>query len=270
MSTVAKTELARMTWPEAAEAAKRGAVAMLPLASIEPSGRHSVMGGEIHIVEHVCEHVAKRTGAFRLPTVPFGYASTFMGFPGAITLRPQTLVDVIVDSATSLIRHGFEHVLIVNNHSGNEAVVEQAARQVREQTGVVLGKVLLPPIMRRAAEDLYQDLSSLHGHGGEPGVSVRLYLTPDDMRLDLAEPTTTRDLQGLPIAGTTVKGARGPWTLFVDYHETNLHGGTGDASGPDPEKGKLVLDRLVDFGVEVVEAFAKVDTRIPVTSAPRH
>ena len=50
-----KILLTDMTWPEAAEARDRDAVVLLPLASVEPSGRHSVMGGEQHIVEAFCE-----------------------------------------------------------------------------------------------------------------------------------------------------------------------------------------------------------------------
>jgi creatinine amidohydrolase len=256
----AKVELARMVWPEVEELVASGAVAMVPLASIEPSGRHSVMGGEIHIVDHFCEKVAKRTNAFYLPCLPFGYARTFMGFPGTISLKPATLEAAIFDVATSILDHGFSHVLIVNNHSGNEAIVEQAARRVREETGTTVASVLLPPIMKAVATDLYDDLAAVHGHGGEPGASVRLHLTPDDMRLDLARPTEVQPYQGLGMNASNVKGPH-PWKLHVDYHETNVHGGTGDPSAANADKGAAVLERLVEAGVRIVEAFRNVDTR---------
>lgn len=258
---MAKTNIGRMVWPEVEEASRRGAVVLLPLASIEPSGRHSVMGGEVHIADHFAEKVAERTGSLWVPTMPFGYAPSFMGFAGAITLRPSTLEGVIVDVCRSLLHHGFDHIVVVNNHSGNEAIVEQAARLLRKENGVLLAKVLLPPIMRAAASDLYEDMSKVRGHGGEPGVSARLYLTPDDMRLDLAEDTATKTFQGLTVSGTSVKQGMADWTLYVDYHEVNSTGGTGVPFNADPERGRVILERMVDYGVEVVETFRRLSTR---------
>lgn len=255
-----KTNLANMVWPEVAEAIERGAVAMVPLASIEPSGRHSVMGGEIHIADDFCKRVAEQTGAVWLPTLPFGYAPSFLGFPGSISLEADTLEAIIYDVARSLVHHGFKHILIVDNHSGNEAIIEQAARRFRRDHGVLLAKLLLPPAMRAAANDLYDDLGAVHGHGGEPGVSTRLFLTPDDMRMDLAVKTETKPFGGLKVGGTSIKASLAPWTLYVDYHETNVHGGTGHPFDADPEKGRIVMDRIVEWGVEVVEAFKDVAT----------
>lgn len=257
-----KTNIARMTWPEVDEAVKRNAVAMLPLAAIEPSGRHSVMGGEIHVADYFVQGVAERTSSVWVPTMPFGYGPNFMGFPGAVTLKPATLEAVILDVCRSLLGHGFDHILVVDNHSGNEPVLEQAARAFRQETGVTLASILLPPIMRTAASDLYEDLSKVRGHGGEPGVSVRLYLTPDDMRLDLAEESTRVRFQGLDISGTTVKQGSGTWTFYADYHEVHPSGGTGIPFDADAERGRVILERMVDYGVEVIEAFRHVDTRL--------
>lgn len=257
-----KTNIANMVWPEVEEALRRNAVVMVPLASIEPSGRHSVMGGEIHIADYYARNVAERTQSLWVPTMPFGYAPTFMGFAGAITLQPTTLQSVIVDICKSLIHHGFDHILIVDNHSGNEHIAEQAARQIRQEVGVVVAKVLLPPIMRAAANDLYDDMAKVRGHGGEPGVSARLYLTPDDMRLDLAVESKRVPYQGLSINGTTVKQGIAEWTLYVDFGDTSPSGGTGVPFDANPERGRVILERMVDHGVEVVEAFRKVNTRL--------
>lgn len=258
---MAKTNLARMVWPEVQEAVARNPVVMVPLASIEPSGRHSVMGGEIFIADHFAEGVAARTGSLWLPTMPFGYAPSFMGFPGTIDLRASTLEAVLADVCRSLLRHGFDHIMIVDNHSGNEPIVEQVARTFREETGVILAKILLPPVMQAVAKDLYEDMAAVHGHGGEPGVSARLYLCPDDMRLDLAVKTETTPFQNLKVSGTTVKQGVSTWTLYVDYHETNPSGGSGYPFNADAAKGKVIMDRMVDYGVEVIETFRTINTR---------
>lgn len=256
-----KTNVARMVWPEVKDAVRRGAVVLVPLASIEPSGRHSVMGGEIFIADYFAEHVAERTGAVRLPTMPFGYAPNFLGFPGTISLETSTLAAVLHDTCRSLLHHGFDHILIVNNHSGNEAVVEQAARRLKAETGVLIGNVLLPPVMQTVSKDLYPDLAAVQGHGGEPGVSARLFLCPDDMRLDLADGPSTAPYHGLKVSGTSVHQPPGRWTLYLDFEDTNPSGGTGDPRQASAERGRTIMGRMVDYGVGVVETFRNIPTK---------
>ncbi|HET7265716.1 MAG TPA: creatininase family protein [bacterium] len=262
---MAKTNVAKMVWQEAKEFAERNAVVLVPLGNVEPSGRHSVMGGEIFIADYVADGVAAKTGSFRLPTLPFGYCPTFMGFPGTVTLQAATLEAILYDICHSLVRHGFDHICIVDNHSGNEGVIEQAARRVKADHGVLLANMLLPPIMRAVSKDLYPDLAAVHGHGGEPGVSARLYLCPEDMRLDLAASAgeTRGSYHGLPVSNTTVKHGGASWTLYLDFGDTNPTGGTGDASQASAARGKVILDRMVDFGAEVIEQFRTIPTRLP-------
>jgi creatinine amidohydrolase len=259
-----KSYVARMVWPEVEEARARNAVILVPLASIEPSGRHSVMGGELFIVDYFAEEVAARTESLRLPTLPFGYAPNFLGFPGAVSLRPETLAAVLGDVCRSVLLHGFDHVLIVNNHSGNEPIVEQAARAIKRDTGVLLASVLLPPIMQAVSKDLYADLGRVHGHGGEPGVSARLFLCPEDMRLDLAVPSEPQTYHGLKVSGTTVQQGQARWSLYLDFGDTNPSGGTGDATGANAERGRVIMERLVASGVEIVNVFRRVPTRAEV------
>jgi creatinine amidohydrolase len=258
---VAKANIARMAWPEVKEAVERKAVVLIPLASIEPSGRHSVMGGEIFIADYFAEGVAAKTGSVCLPSMPFGYAPSFMGFPGAVTLKTSTLAAVLEDVCLSMIHHGFDHLMIVDNHSGNEAVVEQVARKMRRDTGVLLANVLLPPVMVAVCQDLYPDLKAVHGHGGEPGVSARLFLCPDDMRLDLAVKTEIVPFQGMKVSGTSVRHAGASWTLFLDNHETNPSGGSGYPFDASAEKGKIIMERMVEYGAAIVETFKKVPTK---------
>lgn len=256
-----KTSIARMVWPEVQEALDRRAVVLLPLASIEPSGRHSVMGGEQFIAEYFTDRVAQQTDAIWLPTVPFGYAPDFMGFPGAISVRPATLAALLEDTVRSLLHHGFDHIMFVDNHTGNEPIVEQVARLIRADTGVTLANIWLPPVMQAVAKDLYADLKSVHGHGGEPGVSTRLYLCPDDMRLDLAVKSELKEYHGLDVVGKTVKQGPASWAFYVPFHETHPSGGSGHPFDADPERGRIILDRMVDWGVQAVERFKGVRTR---------
>jgi creatinine amidohydrolase len=51
-----------------------------------------------------------------------------MDFPGTITLRPQTLFDIVTDLLDSVHHHGFRRILIVNGHGGNAPVADHIAQ----------------------------------------------------------------------------------------------------------------------------------------------
>lgn len=258
-----KMQLDRMVWPEAAEARDRDATVLLPLASVEPSGRHSVMGGEQHIVEAFCERVANATNAVVMPTIPYGYAPTFMAFPGTVTLEPNTFTSVVFDAVASMLRHGFTRVIVVNNHSGNNALVAEVAERVRQEFGRIIASIPLPSIMKEITAANHPEAMKLHGHGGEPGVSIRTYLTPDAMRPDLYEPHTPITHGGMNFAGSNVKTAEVTWNFYLNYHETNVHGGSGDGSAPSAELGEQIFNEMVAAGTEIIRAFETLQTTLP-------
>jgi len=94
-------------------------------------------------------------------------------------------------------------------------------------------------------------------------VSAQLFLSPNDMRLDLVrKDEKTKPYHGLKASGTTVKHGDASWTLYLDYGDTNPSGGTGEAAYASAERGKTIMDRMVQYGAEVVEEFRKIPTRV--------
>ena len=56
------------------------------------------------------------------PVIPYGLAPYFNAYPGTICLRVETLMAVVRDVVASLRRSGFQQILIVNGHGGNNPV----------------------------------------------------------------------------------------------------------------------------------------------------
>jgi creatinine amidohydrolase len=57
------------------------------------------------------------------PVTPFGNSEYFRSFPGTISVRSETLAAVAEDVCGSLLDHGFERLLFVNGHSGNDPIL---------------------------------------------------------------------------------------------------------------------------------------------------
>ena len=64
------------------------------------------------------------------PTLTIGMSQHHLGFAGSVTLRPSTLIAVVHDVVTSLMKHGFERFLFINGHGGNVATVTAAFDEI--------------------------------------------------------------------------------------------------------------------------------------------
>jgi len=115
--------LAKMSWPEVKSALERGTVALLPVGSTEQHGPHLPVDND-HYTSYelsmlVAQQLEERFSIVVCPVVPFGISPHHMDFPGTVSLRTQTFIDVVEDSIHSLLHHGFKHVVIINGHGGN-------------------------------------------------------------------------------------------------------------------------------------------------------
>ena len=56
------------------------------------------------------------------PVVSYGVTPYFMAYPGTISLRVETHIEVVRDILDTMARTGFRRILIVNGHGGNDVV----------------------------------------------------------------------------------------------------------------------------------------------------
>lgn len=91
---------------------------MLVLGSCEQHGYLSLLT-DVRIPLALADAASQQTGVLVAPPLNFGCSNYFMGYPGTISLRVTTLLDVVEDLVRSAYRHGFRRILIVNGHGGN-------------------------------------------------------------------------------------------------------------------------------------------------------
>jgi creatinine amidohydrolase len=108
---------------------------VLPIGSTEQHGGLSLMTDAI-LAERVATDAAEPLRVPVLPVIPFGVSTYFLGYPGTVSLRVETLVAVVRDVLDSLAYTGFRRVLIVNGHGGNQPAAGLAIQWMRENPGV--------------------------------------------------------------------------------------------------------------------------------------
>ena len=205
--------------------------AVLPVAATEYHGDHLPYGADTIMATALAERFARELGtALVLPAIAYGVSMHHITFPWTLSIRPQTLTQIVFDIGESLLRHGIEQLLVVSAHDGNPAPIENAARELADRHGITVALFSGWQVMARqllADTDFQVDLD----HGGGAEMSAVLHLRPE-----LAHPERAVDLPH--------QRAGHPIRLFGSFENVSPRGYTGPPSSGSAEEGAIVLDAL--------------------------
>ena len=87
---------------------------------------------DIKIPLAIADAVSQKSGVIVAPPLNFGCSSSFMSFPGTISLQSATIMAVIEDIVLSLYHHGFRKMLVLNGHGGNRALRSRLSEMTTE------------------------------------------------------------------------------------------------------------------------------------------
>ena len=244
------TDLAKLTWPEAAELFTADTVALLPIGSTEPHGPHLPLDTDATIALVQARRAAKRlweagVRCIVLPVLGYGLTRFTEGFAGAVTLRPGTLWALIEDVVESLETQGIERVVLSNGH------LEPAHVEVLR--GVVLdhaerskghAQVLFPDNTRRRwAETLGEEFQSGDCHAGRYETSIVLYADRDAVR--------RTEAAGLPrLEVDLVEKMRAGVTSFREAGAALAY--CGDPASASAEEGRELIEQLAEMIVTTI------------------
>ncbi|HNT53338.1 MAG TPA: creatininase family protein [Anaerolineaceae bacterium] len=92
---------------------------MLVLGACEQHGYLS-LACDTRIPLALADAASRQTGVLVAPPLGFGVSPYFLAYPGTISLRLATFLDVVTDLVQSLYTTGFRRLLVLNGHGGND------------------------------------------------------------------------------------------------------------------------------------------------------
>jgi creatinine amidohydrolase len=231
----------RLTGPQIRAIAERGgALAVLPVGSLEQHGPHLPVITDTRTAWEISIRAARlAAGAMPVLVLPgmwTGMSEHHLPFGGTISLNFAEFRGVISGVARSLKAIGFGRLLIVNGHGGNIDPLSVAARELAVEYGLPI--VSCTPWMV-AAEAVAGILEKQKGpaHACEAETSVMLAMTPDTVRVDKLD-------EAVQQAPPAVKGRAGYGRFWSFSERAPITGTIGDPRAGTAAKGERLLDAM--------------------------
>jgi mycofactocin system creatininase family protein len=219
--------LAGATWREVDAVERR--VLVVPLGSLEQHGPHLPLDTDTRIAVAVARRAcAGRPGVGLAPAVAIGASGEHAAFPGTLSIGTEALTTVLVE----LGRHAsltWPAMLLVNGHGGNGPAIVAAQRLLTAEG--------------RTVAVWHAGVPGADAHAGRTETSLLLALSPDAVRLELAEPGDTRPLREI-----------GPLLRAGGTMAVSPNGILGDPTGASAAEGQDLLTVLVASAVAALEA----------------
>jgi creatinine amidohydrolase len=92
---------------------------ILVLGACEQHGYLSLLT-DVKIPLALADAASQKSGVLVAPVLNFGISPYFMDYPGTLSIRSSTFLDIVEDLVRSAHHHGFQRILILNGHGGND------------------------------------------------------------------------------------------------------------------------------------------------------
>ena len=118
------TEWRKLRADQLRDLAKRDAIVIVPVASMEQHGPHLPVEVDTMLGEAVAARSAAKVAALGNPVVVLpvlwtGISEHHMSFGGTISLEAHEFSALLVGVVRSIVRHGFKRIVFVPTHGGN-------------------------------------------------------------------------------------------------------------------------------------------------------
>jgi creatinine amidohydrolase len=226
-----------LTGPDFAQAVEDKNICVLPMGIIERHGHHLPLGTDLLNVRHIVEQAVELEPAVVFPPFYFGQIYEARCFPGTISLPPSQTLDLLLAVLDEIGRNGFEKILIVNGHGGNNALLSFLSQSMlgaeRPYTLYVGSAFDLDESREELAAVFTEDKND--GHGGDKETSALLAHAPHTVRMDQANAVSGEDLGRLAHLPNPHAPAIWWYARFPNHYG-------GDGSLATAEKGARLVE----------------------------
>lgn len=180
---------------------------MFVLGACEQHGYLSLLT-DTKIPLALADAASKRTGVLVAPAINVGSSPYFLKFPGTLSLRISTMLDLVEDLTRSAYGQGFKRLLFLNGHGGNNPVRARLSELVNQLPDIQLAfyswwqSNSVEMVCRK------HELRSYHGGWVEAFAYTRVSELPAGEKLPVQDPGFVSAEKARSLFGDGVFGGR--------------------------------------------------------------
>lgn len=257
MSPTNRTHLWEYTWQEIDKLDRDHTLILIPTGAIEQHGPHLPLDTDIFNATAISESVANsflhsEKRVLVAPPIWWGTSPHHLGFPGTISLRNETLSNIVVEVITSLLPHGFYRYLLINGHGGNAGILTATVSRISHDLGISVPALSYWTMIKKTLIEIGESPIGGMGHGCEMETSLMLHLRPELVRMDLAEKEMPNELTNWSCIDFR---AGGPVGIPLDFRRDSKNGVMGDPTLANALKGERIFIDATQAIATFVEEF---------------
>lgn len=243
------------------KAIDESAIIVIPIGATEQHGPHLPLATDYFMAETVAYQAAaslkaKGVKVLVTPAIWTGYSPHHMDFAGSITLRGETVINLLIDVVKSIWSHGARKIFILNGHGGNMNLINSTVQMLKFEHQVMVTAASYWSFATKFIPEWR--LSELGGidHACEMEMSLMLHNAPGLANQDQARNASwfpkSRFLTGDLMAGAPVSTA---WS----FKDLTTDGTLGNAEIASANRGKDLMQVIVDEITEFLIDFKRWD-----------
>jgi len=244
-----------LTAPDYIKAVEKSSkTCIIPIGVFEKHGPHLPLGTDLYTAREFALRAAEKEYTIIFPWYYFSQINEARHQPGTIAYSPELIWKMLQETLNELARNGFDKIIIVNGHGGNNAFLNffgMAQLSERRTYSLYWFQPTDDPEVIKEAEKLTQ-YDPYNAHAGNEESSVMKAIQPNLVHLDRAGQQSGIDqerLKNLPYVYS------GIW-WYAKY--PNHYG--GDGSKANAKAGELLINSTVDQLVKMIQAVKKDET----------
>jgi creatinine amidohydrolase len=189
---------------------------IVPVGTIEAHGVIP-LGTDMLIPDSLADRLCTEIDALIAPSIPYGITRGLVGHPGTVSIRSEVFKAYVSDVLASLVRTGFEKIVVLNGHGGQIEELQDALFEVSKTSRV---KVLLINWWYGMEDICRQTLGREGGHAGADETAAIMAIDPSLVRRDLYDEKMVMRhssvFSAYPFPGSIITYAEGDARLNLD------------------------------------------------------
>ena len=252
-----KKQLQELSWAEFEELQKEIDTILIPIGSVEQEGPHLPLGVDTIVALDIANMVAEKARVIVAPPIWVGYSDWHSSFPGNLSLRLETLIQMLRELCQGFIEYGFKRLVFMNPHAGNETPISVVATELRKEHGAKVAMINLWALANEMAQGIEKLNEKAFRHGGEIMTSVMLALHPEmvDMNKAQAEQPESGTKNLIQKTSTRVQFKNCHVSIYRLSKEVTKSGVMGNPMGASKEKGEEIISRWVNYVTDFLKEF---------------